>query len=104
MSKAFENDAKAITKSADPPGLRVDPSSFPPFLLILSYSPEPPTPRGEVYLPLTPLLGPTPALPNWTRALVGLPLIGFYRFLASPNWHRKIYEFLDHRKTAQMAL
>ena len=41
------------------------------------------------------LLGPMPASPNWTRALLRVPLVEFYGFLVIPKRHRRIYDFLS---------
>ena len=79
-------------ESADPPVERVDPSSFFPsfcFSFILSFLQEfsePPTPRGEVYLPLIPLLGPGSESPDSPRASsrpIFFDLISYIQFL----WH-----------------
>ena len=98
-------------ESADPPVERVDHSSFPPFLLLfpIFQNPIPSFPNlrppgGRFTSPLTPLLGPSSASVNWSRAPLGLPLVEYYRFFVVPTRHRKIYNFFNRRKAAQMAL
>ena len=61
---------------------------------------------GEVCQTLRggPLLGPPPASLSWTWALLGLPLVEFYRFFVIPKRRRKINDFSNRRKTAQMVL